>query len=52
MQQFVTMKNTFRTLGLPGHMKVDLNQGVYIEQDQVKEEAGDKSLFSISLIFR
>ena len=37
MRQFITMKNTSRTLVLPGHMKVGLNQGVYIEQDQVED---------------
>ena len=28
-------KFSSRSLGLPGHIKVALNQGVYIEQDQV-----------------
>ena len=35
----------FRTLALPGHVKVALNQGVYIEQDQVKEKILDLSRF-------
>ena len=38
-QQCIALENisTSRNLGLPGHIKVALNQGVYIEQDQVKK---------------